>query len=31
MNGASQELIEKLIPEHVRRQSGLNFLHPTGT
>ncbi|XP_031504199.1 shaggy-related protein kinase eta-like [Nymphaea colorata] len=31
LNGASQELIEKLIPEHVRRQSGLNFLHPTGT
>ncbi|KAF3778282.1 Shaggy-related protein kinase zeta [Nymphaea thermarum] len=31
LNGASQELIEKLIPEHVRRQPGLNFLHPTGT
>ncbi|CAN6443689.1 unnamed protein product [Victoria cruziana] len=31
LNGASQELIEKLIPEHMRRLSGLNFLHRTGT
>ncbi|THU58659.1 hypothetical protein C4D60_Mb03t16700 [Musa balbisiana] len=29
--GASPELINKLIPEHVRRQSGLGFLHPAGT
>uniref|UniRef100_A0A5K1GBV6 Uncharacterized protein n=1 Tax=Nymphaea colorata TaxID=210225 RepID=A0A5K1GBV6_9MAGN len=31
MNGAFQELVERLVPEHARRQSGLNFLHPTGT
>ncbi|KAK4487089.1 hypothetical protein RD792_006404 [Penstemon davidsonii] len=31
--GASPELINKLIPEHIRRQIGLNFPfpHPTGT
>ncbi|RRT62267.1 hypothetical protein B296_00041514 [Ensete ventricosum] len=29
--GASPELINKLIPEHVRRQSGIGFLHPPGT
>ncbi|KAH0467379.1 hypothetical protein IEQ34_004617 [Dendrobium chrysotoxum] len=28
---ASPELISKLIPEHVRRQAGLSFLHPAGT
>ncbi|XP_072998805.1 shaggy-related protein kinase eta-like [Typha latifolia] len=27
---ASPELINKLLPEHVRRQSGFNFPHPTG-
>ncbi|CAL9151547.1 unnamed protein product [Musa hybrid cultivar] len=29
--GASPELIDKLIPEHVRRQSGLSFLQMPGT
>ncbi|RWW75110.1 hypothetical protein BHE74_00016879 [Ensete ventricosum] len=29
--GASPELIAKLIPEHVRRQSGLSFLQMPGT
>ncbi|KAG0465485.1 hypothetical protein HPP92_019649 [Vanilla planifolia] len=29
--GASPELINKLIPEHVRRQIGLSFPHPVGT
>ncbi|XP_058100709.1 shaggy-related protein kinase eta-like [Magnolia sinica] len=29
--GASPELINKLIPEHVRRQFGLCFMHPAGT
>ncbi|KAG6502389.1 hypothetical protein ZIOFF_042281 [Zingiber officinale] len=29
--GASPELINRLIPEHMRRQSGLNFLHSAGT
>lgn len=33
MNGASPELINKLIPEHIRRQAGLNIpvSHPAGT
>ncbi|GLT54635.1 hypothetical protein SLA2020_278180 [Shorea laevis] len=31
MSGASPELINRLIPEHVKRQMGLNFLHPAGT
>ncbi|CAL9132541.1 unnamed protein product [Musa textilis] len=29
--GASPELVTKLIPEHVRQQSLLSFLHPVGT
>ncbi|THG20562.1 hypothetical protein TEA_005202 [Camellia sinensis var. sinensis] len=29
--GASPELINRLIPEHIRRQSGLSFPHPAGT
>ncbi|KAG6498481.1 hypothetical protein ZIOFF_046395 [Zingiber officinale] len=29
--GASPELINRLIPEHMGRQSGLNFLHSAGT
>ncbi|CAL9149403.1 unnamed protein product [Musa hybrid cultivar] len=29
--GASPELVTKLIPEHVRQQSVLSFLHPVGT
>jgi len=29
--GASPDLINRLIPEHVRRQSVLNFFHPAGT
>ncbi|CAL9083748.1 unnamed protein product [Musa textilis] len=29
--GVSPELIDKLIPEHVRRQSGLSFLQMPGT
>lgn len=29
--GASPELINKLIPEHIRRQAGLGFVHPAGT
>ncbi|GFS45515.1 GSK3/SHAGGY-like protein kinase 1 [Actinidia rufa] len=28
LTGASPELINRLIPEHVRRQTGLSFLHP---
>ncbi|XP_034197995.1 shaggy-related protein kinase eta isoform X2 [Prunus dulcis] len=31
LSGASPELINRLIPEHVKRQMGLNFLHPAGT
>ncbi|KAF8391213.1 hypothetical protein HHK36_023515 [Tetracentron sinense] len=31
LSGSSPELINKLIPEHVRRLISLNFLHPTGT
>ncbi|KAJ8437569.1 hypothetical protein Cgig2_028812 [Carnegiea gigantea] len=31
LSGASPELINKLIPEHVRRQYGLTLMHPTGT
>ncbi|KAE8686696.1 Shaggy-related protein kinase eta [Hibiscus syriacus] len=32
LSGASPELINKLIPDHVKRQIGLqHFLHPTGT
>ncbi|KAA8519627.1 hypothetical protein F0562_013928 [Nyssa sinensis] len=31
LSGASPELVNKLIPEHVRRQMGLNFLHPSVT
>ncbi|KAG5545083.1 hypothetical protein RHGRI_017522 [Rhododendron griersonianum] len=31
LTGASPELINRLIPEHVRRQSGLSFPHPAGT
>ncbi|KAL6975965.1 Shaggy-related protein kinase zeta [Sarracenia purpurea var. burkii] len=29
--GASPELINRLIPEHVRRQGGLSIPHPAGT
>ncbi|CAA7402371.1 unnamed protein product [Spirodela intermedia] len=29
--GVSPELIKNPIPDHVRRQSGLNILHPAGT
>ncbi|KAJ4969055.1 hypothetical protein NE237_015756 [Protea cynaroides] len=29
--GAPQELINRLIPEHVKRQSGLNLWHPAAT
>ncbi|KAF2290670.1 hypothetical protein GH714_014936 [Hevea brasiliensis] len=31
LSGASPELINRLIPEHVRRQSGLSFPHPAGS
>ncbi|XP_044462434.1 shaggy-related protein kinase eta-like isoform X1 [Mangifera indica] len=31
LSGASPELVNKLIPYHVKRQLGLNFLHPAGT
>ncbi|KAG6778883.1 hypothetical protein POTOM_015232 [Populus tomentosa] len=31
LNGASPELVNKLIPEHVKRQMGLNFMHLAGT
>ncbi|XP_077229440.1 shaggy-related protein kinase eta-like [Tasmannia lanceolata] len=31
LTGASPELINKLIPDHVKRQSGLSFLHLAGT
>ena len=31
LQGASPELINRLIPEHVRRQAGLSFPHPAGT
>lgn len=31
LSGASSDLINKLIPEHVRRQHGHNMMHPTGT
>lgn len=31
LSGASPELVNKLIPEHVRRQIGLSFFHPAGT
>ena len=31
LQGASPELINRLIPEHVRRQAGLSFSHPAGT
>ncbi|KAG2687903.1 hypothetical protein I3843_09G071000 [Carya illinoinensis] len=31
LSGASPELINKLIPEHVKRQMGLSFLHPAGS
>ncbi|RRT45749.1 hypothetical protein B296_00045524 [Ensete ventricosum] len=31
LNGASPELIDKLIPEHLRRQSSLSFLRVPGT
>ncbi|RZC43863.1 hypothetical protein C5167_036812 [Papaver somniferum] len=31
LSGDSPELINRLIPEHVRRQLGLSFVHPTGT
>lgn len=29
--GASPELVNKLIPDHVKRQIGLSFFHPAGT
>ncbi|RWR97448.1 Protein kinase domain-containing protein [Cinnamomum micranthum f. kanehirae] len=31
LSGASPDLINKLIPEHVKRQVGLNFIHLAGT
>ncbi|KAM5578355.1 shaggy-related protein kinase eta [Rosa sericea] len=31
LNGASPELISRLIPEHMRQQVGLGFPHPAGT
>ncbi|KAG8659874.1 shaggy-related protein kinase zeta isoform X3 [Manihot esculenta] len=31
LSEASPELINRLIPEHVRRQGGLSFLHPAGS
>ncbi|KAJ9147138.1 hypothetical protein P3X46_029331 [Hevea brasiliensis] len=31
LSGASPELINRLIPEHVRRQSGLSLPHPAGS
>ncbi|KAM7497984.1 hypothetical protein LguiA_022398 [Lonicera macranthoides] len=31
LTGASPELINRLIPEHVQRQIGLNLPHPPGT
>ncbi|KAL6141178.1 hypothetical protein ACLB2K_059468 [Fragaria x ananassa] len=31
LNGASSELISRLIPEHMRQQIGLGFPHPAGT
>ncbi|KAJ0081876.1 hypothetical protein Patl1_10478 [Pistacia atlantica] len=31
LSGASPELVNKLIPDHVKRQLGLNFLHLAGT
>lgn len=31
LDGASPELINKLIPEHIRRQSGLNVQQPAAT
>jgi hypothetical protein len=31
LNGASPELVNKLIPDHVKRQMGLNFMHLAGT
>ncbi|KAE8715009.1 Shaggy-related protein kinase eta [Hibiscus syriacus] len=32
LSGASSELVNKLIPEHVKRQTGLqHFMHPAGT
>lgn len=30
LSGASPELVNKLIPDHVKRQLGLHFLHPVG-
>ncbi|KAM7254697.1 hypothetical protein ACFE04_019938 [Oxalis oulophora] len=29
--GASPELINRLIPDHVKRQMGMHYLHPAGT
>ncbi|XP_028764722.1 shaggy-related protein kinase eta [Neltuma alba] len=31
LSGASPELVNKLIPDHVKRQMGLQFAHLTGT
>ncbi|KAG2684027.1 hypothetical protein I3843_10G059100 [Carya illinoinensis] len=31
LSGASPELVNRLIPEHVKRQMGLDFLHLAGT
>ncbi|PQQ07483.1 shaggy-related protein kinase eta isoform X1 [Prunus yedoensis var. nudiflora] len=31
LSGASPELINRLIPEHMRQQTGLGFPHPVGT
>nr|XP_034918524.1 shaggy-related protein kinase eta-like isoform X1 [Populus alba] len=31
LNGASPELVNKLIPDHVKRQMGLNLMHLAGT
>ena len=31
LNGASPELVNKLIPDHVKRQMGFNLMHLAGT
>ena len=31
LSGASPELINRLVPEHVRRQTGFSIPHPAGT
>ncbi|KAK3017907.1 hypothetical protein RJ639_002783 [Escallonia herrerae] len=31
LSGASPDLVNRLIPDHVKRQMGLHFLHPAGT